>query len=127
MTVPSIIAAAQGLAPAVHAAADEAERTRQTPPALAAALTGPASTRCISALGGRPETPPLVAFRVVEELSKADGSVGWCAMIASALSLNVGRLPPEVGRELAGTPADFAAPAPPALAGAAARLLAGIG
>ena len=39
MTVPSIVAAAQSLAPAVHAAADEAERTRQTPPALAAALT----------------------------------------------------------------------------------------
>ena len=56
---------------------------------------------------GGPETPPLTAFRVVEELSKADGSVGWCAMIATALSLNAGRLPPEVGRELAGTPADY--------------------
>ena len=56
---------------------------------------------------GGAETPPLVAFRVVEELSKADGSVGWCAMIATALSLNVARLPPEVGRELAGTPADY--------------------
>jgi alkylation response protein AidB-like acyl-CoA dehydrogenase len=56
---------------------------------------------------GGPETPPLTAFRVVEELSKADGSVGWCAMIATALSLSVGRLPVEVGRELAGTPADY--------------------
>ena len=108
MTVPSIVAAAQSLAPAVHAAADEAERTRQTPPALAAALTeaGIYQMYLPRSVGG-PETPPLVAFRVVEELSQADGSVGWCAMIASAVSLNVGRLPPEVGRELAGAPADF--------------------
>jgi alkylation response protein AidB-like acyl-CoA dehydrogenase len=106
--LPDIVAAAMRLAPAVRAASDEAERTRQTPPALATEITkaGIYQMYLPRSMGG-PETPPLTAFRVVEELSKADGSVGWCAMIATALSMNVGRLPVAVGRELAGTPADY--------------------
>ena len=108
MVEPEIVAAAIRLAPAVRAARDDAERMRQTPPSLAAAITeaGIYQMYLPRSMGG-PETPPLVAFRVVEELSRVDGSVGWCAMIATALSLNVGRLPAEVGRELAGTPADY--------------------
>jgi indole-3-acetate monooxygenase len=107
-TVPDMVAAAIRLAPAVRAAREDAEQLRQTPPALAAAITraGIYQMYLPRSVGG-PETPPLTAFRVIEELSKADGSVGWCAMIAAALSLGVGRLPAEVGRELAGTPADF--------------------
>ncbi len=103
-----LIAAAERLAPAVRAARDEAERMRRTPPALAAALTGAGIYQMYlpRSMGG-PETPPLTAFRVVELLSQADGSVGWCAMIATALSLNAGRLPAAVGRELAGSPADY--------------------
>ncbi|MEC8856906.1 MAG: acyl-CoA dehydrogenase family protein, partial [Chloroflexota bacterium] len=31
------------------------------------------------AIGG-PQTDPITAFRAVEELSKADGSVGWCSL-----------------------------------------------
>src|ERR1700729_4068957 len=105
---PPIVAAATALAPAVRAAADEAEQTRQTPPALAAEITqaGIYQMYLPRSVGG-PETPPLTAFHVVEALSRVDGSVGWCAMIATALSMNVGRLPADVGRELAGTPADY--------------------
>jgi alkylation response protein AidB-like acyl-CoA dehydrogenase len=108
LALPDVLAAAIDLAPAVRAARDDAERLRQTPPALAEAITraGIYQMYLPRSMGG-PETPPLVAFRVVEELSKVDGSVGWCAMIATALSLNAGRLPAEVGRELAGTPADY--------------------
>ena len=106
--VPEIVAAAIRLAPAVRAARDDAERQRQTPPELADAITkaGIYQMYLPRSMGG-PETPPLTAFRVVEELSKVDGSVGWCAMIATSLSLNAARLPAEVGRELAGTPADY--------------------
>jgi alkylation response protein AidB-like acyl-CoA dehydrogenase len=108
LTVPDIVAEAIRLAPAVRAARGDAEQLRQTPPALAADITkaGIYQMYLPRSMGG-PETPPLTAFRVVEELSKADGSVGWCAMIATALSLNAGRLPAEVGRELAGNPADY--------------------
>lgn len=88
MVEPEIVAAAIRLAPAVRAARDDAERMRQTPPSLAAAITeaGIYQMYLPRSMGG-PETPPLVAFRVVEELSRVDGSVGWCAMIATALSL----------------------------------------
>ena len=103
-----IVAAAIRLAPAVRAARDDAERMRQTPPDLAAEITKAGIYQMyLPASAGGPETPPLVAFRVVEELSRVDGSVGWCAMIATALSLNVGRLPTEVAQELAGSPADY--------------------
>jgi indole-3-acetate monooxygenase len=107
---PSLVAEAILLAPAIRAAREEAEQLRQTPPTLAAAITkaGIYQMYLPRSMGG-PETPPLTAFRVVEELSKIDGSVGWCAMIATALSMSVGRLPVEVGRELAGTPADYRA------------------
>lgn len=107
---PPIVAAAMRLAPSVRAARDQAEQMRQTPPDLAAEITraGIYQMYLPGSMGG-PETPPLTAFRVVEELSKADGSVGWCAMIATSLSLNAARLPTEVGRELAGTPADYRA------------------
>ncbi len=106
--IPDIVAAAIKLAPAVRAARDEAEQMRQTPPALAAEITraGIYQMYLPKSVGG-PETAPLTAFRVVEALSRVDGSVGWCAMIATAISMNVGRLPVEVGRELAGTPADY--------------------
>ncbi|HEX4369154.1 MAG TPA: acyl-CoA dehydrogenase family protein [Rhodopila sp.] len=103
-----IVAAAMRLVPTVRAARDQAEQMRQTPPDLAAEITraGIYQMYLPRSMGG-PETPPLTAFRVVEELSKADGSVGWCAMIATALSMNTARLPAEVGRDLAGSPADY--------------------
>jgi indole-3-acetate monooxygenase len=108
--VADIVLAAERLVPAIRAARDEAERMRQTPPSLAAEITraGIYQMYLPRSMGG-PELPPLIAFRVVEELSKADGSVGWCAMIATALSLNASRLAAEVGSQLAGTPADFRA------------------
>jgi alkylation response protein AidB-like acyl-CoA dehydrogenase len=110
LPIPELVIAAMRLAPAVRAARDAAEQMRQTPPALAAEITqaGIYQMYLPRSMGG-PETPPLTAFRVVEELSKADGSVGWCAMIATAISMSMGRLPAEVGRELAGTPADYRA------------------
>lgn len=120
-----IIAEAIRLAPVVRAARDEAERQRRTPADLSAVLTkaGMYQMYLPRSMGG-PELPPLVAFRVVEELSRADGSVGWCAMIAAAMSLNAGRLPASVGRELAGTPADYRA-AGSARVGGTARPVAG--
>ena len=107
---PEILLAARRLAVSARAAREEAERLRQTPPWLAAEIgkAGIYQMYLPRSMGG-PEVPPLTAFRVVEELSRADGSVGWCAMIATSQSLNVARLPTEAGRELAGSPADFRA------------------
>ena len=57
------------------------------------------------ALGGL-ELPPLTVFRVIEEISKVDGSVGWCTMIASSVSLLSGWLHTDIARALFGHPPD---------------------
>ena len=106
----AIVAAARALVPAAKAARDEAERLRHTPEPLAAAITraGVYQMYLPRSMGG-PEASPLEAFDAVEALSIADGSIGWCAMIAIAMSFNAARLSESVGRELAGTPADYRA------------------
>ena len=103
-----VITAALRLVPCIHAAREEGEATRRVPPALAEALAaaGLFQMHLPHSMGG-PELPPLTAFRVIEALSKADGSVGWCTMIATALSLFAGWLPVDVGRDLCGQPADL--------------------
>jgi alkylation response protein AidB-like acyl-CoA dehydrogenase len=107
---PAVVAAAVRLAEAVRGARKEAEQARRTPAWLAdeVARAGLYQLYLPGSLGG-PEVPPLVGFRAIEELSRADGSVGWCAMIASIMASHLAKLPTEVGRELAGTPADYRA------------------
>ena len=58
------------------------------------------------AIGG-PEIDPITAFLAVEELTKLDGSVGWCSFVASALSIYADWLPADLGRELFGQPIDI--------------------
>lgn len=105
-----IRAAVTALLPRIRDAREEAEALRQTPPWLAAELTraGAYQVYLPRAMGG-PELPPLSAFRIVEEISAADGSVGWCVMIAAAMSLNLSLLPTATGRVIAGEPADYRA------------------
>lgn len=55
-------------------------------------------------VGGQ-ELSPLEAFEVVERVSMADGSAGWCSMIATGVSLIAAWLPPEVLRDMASNPA----------------------
>jgi alkylation response protein AidB-like acyl-CoA dehydrogenase len=104
----SVIAAAQGLLPQVRAAREECEALRRVPPAMAEALAqaGLLQMYLPRSMGG-PELPPLVVFGAVEEISRADGSIGWCVMIATAISSSMGLLEAEVGREMAGSPADM--------------------
>jgi alkylation response protein AidB-like acyl-CoA dehydrogenase len=89
---------------------------RCTPPRVVEALAAAGLLQMFlpRAIGGR-ELPPLVAFRAIEEVSKADGSVGWCTMIATVLSLFTGWLDADIagagrhagrsaGRRLSATP-----------------------
>jgi indole-3-acetate monooxygenase len=103
-----VVTAALSLVPRIHAAREEGETTRRVPPALAEALAaaGLFQMYCPRSMGG-PELPPLTVFRAIEEVSKADGSVGWCAMIATVFSAFAGWLPAEVGRTLCGQPPDL--------------------
>lgn len=105
---PEVVTAARRLAPAIRAARQETEVQRRTPAGIVAAMAeaGLYQMYLARSLGG-PELPPLTVFAAVEELSRADGSIGWCGMIASGNSLLTGWLPPEIVRAMAGTPADL--------------------
>jgi alkylation response protein AidB-like acyl-CoA dehydrogenase len=103
-----IVATAKSLVPLILAARDEGERIRHVPPAVADALAAAGLLQMFlpRSMGG-PELAPLTVFHAVEEISKADGAIGWCVMLATDLSLFMGWLPAEVGRRFAGQPADF--------------------
>jgi alkylation response protein AidB-like acyl-CoA dehydrogenase len=82
-----VIAGARRLVRQVRAAREGCERLRRVPTAMADALAkaGLLQMYLPRSMGG-PELPPLVVFRAVEEISRADGSIGWCTMIATAAS-----------------------------------------
>jgi alkylation response protein AidB-like acyl-CoA dehydrogenase len=106
-TPPDVVATTLNLAPHIRAFRDELETARRLPPPLVQALAeaGLFQLHLPRSMGG-PELPPLTTFRVIEELSKIDGSVGWCTMIANAACFFVSRLRADVGRELFGQPPD---------------------
>ena len=99
----AVFVAATALGPRIRAAREEGETTRRVPPALAVALAAAGLFQLYlpRALGGA-EPPPRTVFRVIEEVSKADGSVGWCTMIATVFSAFAAWLPVEVGCTLCG-------------------------
>jgi indole-3-acetate monooxygenase len=105
-----VVATAASLAPLITAASEEGEAMRCTPPRVVEALAAAGLLQMFlpRAIGGR-ELTPLDAFRAIEEISKADGSVGWCTMIATVLSLFTGRLDADIARTMVGTPADLRA------------------
>ena len=83
--VPSgeeILKAAFAIEPDVRAAQDEIERERRLPAHLVEKMkrAGFFAMPMPKTWGG-PETDPLTQLRIVEQLSYADGSVGWCTMI----------------------------------------------
>lgn len=95
--------AARNLAPRVHEFRQEIERQRTLPAALVSDMTDAgffSLWRC-RALGG-PELTFTDFLNVIEELSSADGSVGWCAMVASVWSRLSGYVGEDVGREIFG-------------------------
>ena len=104
----SVIEAARALAPLIgsHREAIRRERALSEPLVDAMRDADLFQLSLPRSMGG-PEFHPLVSFEAVEALSRADGSVGWCASISSSISLFCGGwLPVEVGRSLFGTPAD---------------------
>ena len=105
-----VVTATQSLAETVRAARGETEAGRRTPAWLAeqVAAAGLYQLYLPRTVGG-PQVSPIEGFHAIEAISRADGTVGWCAMIASIMASQLARVPPAVGRELAGTPADFRA------------------
>jgi indole-3-acetate monooxygenase len=86
------------------------DQTRAIPTTVVDALRDAGVFRLLvpRAVGGA-ETEPLTFLRVVEEVSYADGSAGWCTMIGGAYGIFGGILPPEGAREIFGDPATISA------------------
>ena len=81
----SILAAAKALVPLIVESREEIERARRLPLRLVDALKKAGVFRMTMprARGGA-EIDPISQLRIVEELSAADASVGWCVMIGCA-------------------------------------------
>lgn len=96
-----ILDAARALAPQIRAAADDIDRERRLTPEIVNAVkrAGVFGMTMPREWGG-PELDPLMQMRVIEALSEADGSVGWCAMINSDGGYFTAFLDEAVGREM---------------------------
>jgi alkylation response protein AidB-like acyl-CoA dehydrogenase len=84
MHTEQILAATRELAPEVQARADEIASLRRLPADLVEKLRRAGVFRMpMPRAWGGPEMSPRAQTEVVEILSRADPSVGWCAMIGS--------------------------------------------
>jgi hypothetical protein len=98
-----MVEAARRLVPLIIASRDEGEQIRRVPSRLAEALAEAGLLQMFlpRSMGG-PELDPLTVFHAIEEISKADGSIGWATMIATDVSLALGWLPADIGCQLSG-------------------------
>jgi alkylation response protein AidB-like acyl-CoA dehydrogenase len=99
----AFVQAARALAPAIRELRADIERDRSLPAALVKRMAegGFFSLWLARALGG-PELNTVDYFRVIEELSRADGAVGWCAMVSAGYSRLSGYLDDDVARDIFG-------------------------
>jgi indole-3-acetate monooxygenase len=76
--------AAIALGPEIRAAAGEIEQGRRLPDRIVARMKQAGVFRmAMPRVWGGPELDPMTQMRVIEEIARADGSAGWCAMINS--------------------------------------------
>ncbi|MGE0732890.1 MAG: acyl-CoA dehydrogenase family protein [Acidimicrobiia bacterium] len=96
-----VVEAARALGPAIAAAADEIERLGRLPDALVEQLRAARvfDLYAPAAVGGL-EVDPLTAFSVTEELSRHDGSVGWCTQVAAATTVFLAWIDPAAVAEM---------------------------
>ncbi|HXD26271.1 MAG TPA: acyl-CoA dehydrogenase family protein [Propionibacteriaceae bacterium] len=104
MTDADHLSAAQRLEPLVASVRDRLDRERRLPDELIQAIgdAGLFGMWLPRAMGG-PELPPLAFLRVVEELSRQDGSIGWCTAIAAGHGRFAGALPHRTACEIFGS------------------------
>jgi alkylation response protein AidB-like acyl-CoA dehydrogenase len=95
--------AARDLAPKIIELRAAIERERTLPSELVTTMANSGFFSIWRALAfGGPELGFPDFARVIEELSRADGSVGWCTMVAVVLSRLSGYLDEKVAREIFG-------------------------
>ena len=96
-----LIDAAISLRPLIRSRAGDIERGRQLPPDLVEAIRGAGLFHLVlpTEYGGM-GADPVTAARVVEEVATADGSAGWCVMIANQNAAFAGFLAPSAAAEI---------------------------
>lgn len=104
LATSAYVEAAQRLAPQIQDCAEEIERSRRLPLSLVEAMAEAGLFRLWvpRALGGE-ETDPMTLVRVVEEVSRADGTAGWCLAIGGEYGIFGGYLPDDAAREIYGS------------------------
>src|ERR1700691_6027333 len=97
------VCAARALTPKIREQRADIERERSMPAPLVKRMaeTGFFSLWLARTLGG-PELNTVEYLRVIEELSRADGAVGWCTMVSAGYSRLSGYLDDDVAREIFG-------------------------
>lgn len=96
-----ILANVRALTPAIAARSEEIEKLRRLPDGLVAELKQAGVFRMArSRAKGGPQLTLVEQMRVIEELSYADSSVGWCVKIGADSGLIAEFLSPEASREL---------------------------
>lgn len=98
------IEVARALAPLVCELAANVDVERRLPYELVDELVRAGLMHLVlpEAYGGS-ETDPITAARVVEEVALADGSTGWCVMLAAQTGGFAGMVEPTVVREVWGS------------------------
>ena len=116
----TLLHAAIELGPRIRAAGDEMERMRRIPPEIAQSIKDAGVFGMVLPRSwGAPELDPLTQIRVIEALSMAEGSAGWCAMIGCDSGYVTAFLNEQVARDM--YPDIWAATAAPRSASACCR------
>ena len=99
----AFVRAARDLTPEIRRLRGEIERNRSLPAPLVKRLadTGFFSLWLARTLGG-PELTTIDFLRIIEELSRADGAVGWCTLVSAGYSRLSGYLDDDVARDIFG-------------------------
>jgi len=96
-----LVEAARALGPQIRESVQEMEHERRLPVSLVQAMQQAGAFRMtMPKEWGGPEADPLTQVRVIEALSLADGSVGWCSMIGSDGGYFTAFLDQAVAREM---------------------------
>jgi alkylation response protein AidB-like acyl-CoA dehydrogenase len=126
MVATNVSSGIEALLPKIRARREEIEQARKLPRDLVDELmaTGVFKFGVPRAFGGD-EAPPLEQLRIIEQVSRADGSTGWCVMIGVVNGLVSGYMDEAGAREV------FADPSRPTAltfepAGAAAEVDGGV-
>ena len=102
-TAEPVVADVERIAPAIRAAADEAERARRLPPTLLDALHEAGLFRMLlpRRFGGA-EMPLPRYMPVIEAVAKIDGSAAWCLGQGNGCAMTAAFLDPAISREIWG-------------------------